>query len=107
MKILRFEHPADQKGPYNSVHGICFDHGDLGHPSPYEEMGRSLAPDERCGFSGLVQLQSWFNEEEREMIREAGFKLYEIDIGDSNVTTLGHQVVFKFEHIIKKQEVSF
>lgn len=50
------------------------------------------------GFSSISQLDNWFNETERSLLKERGaiLKLYEVD--DEHVLVGDNQAVFKYKH---------
>lgn len=104
MLIYRFETDYGRGVYHNDVtDAVQYDRSR--HPMPFEDdipRWNDLPTEEqlkhRFGFSSIPQLDNWFNETERSLLREKGVVLKIYDVDDEHVLVGDSQAVFKYEY---------
>jgi hypothetical protein len=104
MIVYRYQN-SKGFGPYNGANWLKPDFAAMyrrhsnpkTHPSPrpsnYLANGCFL-----FGFKSITQLKNWFNEEERNVLVNNGFKLLKFAVPDDDVFKFEHQIVFFTKH---------
>ena len=102
MQVFRVEHVKTGLGPYRGNKRMGFCHNDpTQHPNVYgdkgfknldeDDMGRNMA----FGFTSLLSLRRWFNENDRVGLHKNGFHIVTFEVQKVYVST--SQAVFSYE----------